>query len=326
NDTACLRWTMPELPWIFTRLNARSLVDIFAVALIIFWLLWFAQRTRAAQLIRGLIILIVGILLAANIFDLTALNWLFSRAWPVLIVAIPIIFQPEIRRALEQLGHTSLWIRQPFATHADADVERTIDEISRAAAHLSRIGYGALLVIERETGLQDYADRGVQLDAIVSRQLLINIFFPNSPLHDGAVIVRGNRLLAANCILPLSDREVPGGKIGTRHQAAIGMTEESDAIAIVVSEETNRISVAHSGRLTENLDSERLRRALRSLLRVDQSSRGGDGGNGHRPFWLLRGASPETRTARAQVGDGGATPMRPAASTSTPSEKSTPHD
>ncbi|HEX5165819.1 MAG TPA: DNA integrity scanning protein DisA nucleotide-binding domain protein, partial [Thermomicrobiales bacterium] len=156
----------------------------------------------------------------------------------------------------------------------------------------------------------------------------INIFFPNSPLHDGAVIVRGNRLLAANCILPLSDREIPGGKIGTRHQAAIGITEESDAIAVVVSEETNRISVAHSGRLTENLDSERLRRALRSLLKVtDRDARtggGGSGDNGGRPFWMLRGSGGSSN-GRARRGDGGPTPMKPAAS-SMPSEKSTPHD
>lgn len=320
---------MPELPWIFTRITARSLVDIFAVALIIFWLLWFAQRTRAAQLIRGLIILIVGVLLASNIFDLTALNWLFSRAWPAMIVAIPIIFQPELRRALEQLGHTGSWIPKPFGQPVDTDVDRTIDEISRAAAHLSRIGYGALLVIERETGLQDYADRGVQLDAIVSRQLLINIFFPNSPLHDGAVILRGNRLLAANCILPLSDREIPGGKIGTRHQAAIGITEESDAIAVVVSEETNRISVAHSGRLTENLDSERLRRALRSLLKVTDRESGGDGrgsgGDGNRPFWMLRGSVSSSANGHAKSSEGTPSPMKPAAS-SMPSEKSTPHD
>jgi uncharacterized protein (TIGR00159 family) len=321
---------MPELPWIFTRISARALVDIFAVALIIYWLLWFAQRTRAAQLIRGLIILIVGVLLASNIFDLTALNWLFSRAWPAMIVAIPIIFQPELRRALEQLGHTGSWIPKPFGQTVDADIDRTIDEISRATAHLSRIGYGALLVIERETGLQDYADRGVSLDAVVSRQLLINIFFPNSPLHDGAVIVRGNRLLAANCILPLSDREIPGGKIGTRHQAAIGITEESDAIAVVVSEETNRISVAHSGRLTENLDSERLRRALRSLLKVterDSGNSGGSGGSGDdssRPFWMLRGLG-SSATGRTRRSDSGPTPMKPAAS-SMPSEKSTPHD
>jgi diadenylate cyclase len=279
---------MPDLPWIFTRLNARALIDIFAVSLIFFWLLWFAQRTRAAQLIRGLIILIVGVLAASNIFNLTALNWLISSAWPVLIVAIPIIFQPELRRALEQLGHTGSWLRPPFTTHAETDLERTIDEISRAASHLSRIGHGALIVVERETGLQEYVERGVQLDATVSRQLLISIFYPNSPLHDGAVILRSDRVLAAACVLPLSERELPGGRTGTRHQAAIGITEESDAIAIVVSEETNRISVAHNGRLTENLDPERLRRALRSLLKVDRSRdrEPPEGGAPMRPFPL----------------------------------------
>jgi uncharacterized protein (TIGR00159 family) len=309
---------MPELPWIFTRLTARSLVDIFAVSLIFFWLLWFAQRTRAAQLIRGLLILIVGILVVSNIFDLTALNWLFSEAWPVIVISLPIIFQPELRRALEQLGHAGTRIRTPFLAHSEGDTERTIDEISRAAAHLSRIGYGALLVIERDTGLQEYVERGVILDATVSRQLLINIFFPNSPLHDGAVIIRNDRILAANCILPLSERESATGKIGTRHQAAIGITEESDAIAVVVSEETNRISVAHNGRLTENLDAERLRRALRALLRVDRAGGFGaspgsgrtlnlpvrrDRGNGHEtaPKPLTRLDPTPTTTGRSET-------------------------
>ncbi|RIK42613.1 MAG: TIGR00159 family protein [Chloroflexi bacterium] len=261
---------MPELPWIFTRLEARSLIDIVAVSMIIYWLLSVAQGTRATQLIRGLVTLIVASLVVSNIFDLTALNWLLSRAWPALVVAIPIIFQPELRRALEQLGHTGEWLRTPFATHAESEMERTVDEISRAASHLSRIRYGALLVIERETGLQDYADRGVPLDATVTRQLLINIFFPNSPLHDGAVIVRNDRILAASCVLPLSDREIVDGKMGTRHRAAIGITEESDALAVVVSEETGAISLAHSGRLITGLDQERLRRSLRSLLKLDR--------------------------------------------------------
>lgn len=280
---------MPELPWIFTRLDARALIDIFAVALIFYWLLWFAQRTRAAQLIRGLIILAVVVVFASNFFELTALNWLFSRAWPVLIVALPIIFQPELRRALEQLGHTGSWMRSPFGANQDTEViEHTIDEVSRAASQLSRIGYGALMVIERETGLQEYVERAVRMDALVSRQLLINVFFPNSPLHDGAIIIRGDRVLAANCILPLSERELSGMKIGTRHQAAIGITEESDAIAIVVSEETNRISVAYDGRLTENLDTERLRRALRLLLKVDRAPKADGASTRTSPFRVFR--------------------------------------
>ena len=268
---------MPELPWIFTRLNARSLVDILAVSLVIFWLLWVAQGTRATQLIRGLIILIGGVLLAASVFNLEALNWLLSKMWPFLIVAVPIIFQQELRRALEQLGHTGQWLRPPFTSHVETSMEHAVDEISRAAAHLSRIECGALIVIERETGLQEYADRGVPIDASITRQLLINIFFPNSPLHDGAVIIRADRLLAAACILPLSETEIAESRVGTRHRAAIGITEESDALAVVVSEETGSISLAHNGRLVPNLDQERLRRALRSLLKLDRDPRGGAG-------------------------------------------------
>jgi diadenylate cyclase len=268
---------MPELPWIFTRLNARSLIDILAVALVIFWLLWVAQGTRATQLIRGLIILIGGVLLAASIFNLEALNWLLSKMWPFLIVAVPIIFQQELRRALEQLGHTGQWLRPPFSTHVETSMDHAVDEISRAAAHLSRIECGALIVIERETDLQEYSDRGVPVDATITRQLLINIFFPNSPLHDGAVIIRGDRLLAAACILPLSETEIAESSVGTRHRAAIGISEESDALAVVVSEETGSISLAHNGRLVPNLDQERLRRALRSLLKLDRDPRGGTG-------------------------------------------------
>lgn len=303
---------MPELPWIFTRLDSRSLIDIVAVSMIIYWLLSVAQGTRATQLIRGLVTLIVASLVVSNIFDLTALNWLLSRAWPALAVAIPIIFQPELRRALEQLGHTGEWLRTPFVTHPESELERTVDEISRAASHLSRIRYGALLVIERETGLQDYADRGVPLDATVTRQLLINIFFPNSPLHDGAVIVRSDRILAASCVLPLSDREFSDGKLGTRHRAAIGITEESDALAVVVSEETGGISLAHSGRLISGLDQERLRRSLRSLLKLDRE---GDGGTPKPGSRNGRRAEREAATNRNGTDDRASTARREAALT-----------
>jgi uncharacterized protein (TIGR00159 family) len=140
----------------------------------------------------------------------------------------------------------------------------------RAATQLARQRYGALIVIERETGLQDYADRGVPLDATLTRQLLINIFFPNSPLHDAAVIVRGDRVVAASVVLPLTDNISATSQLGTRHRAAIGITEESDALAVAVSEETGQIAVSHNGRLIRNLDQDRLRRVLRSLLRLDR--------------------------------------------------------
>jgi diadenylate cyclase len=261
---------MPNLPWIFSRIDLRALVDIFSVALIFYWLLWVAQGTRAAQLIRGLLILIGAVVGAANLFHLQALNWLLSRALPAIIVAIPIVFQPELRRALERLGHTSAWLRSPlFSSAPDLQLEQAVEEVVRAATQLSRLRYGALIVIERETGLQDYADRGIPLDAQLTRQLLVNIFFPNSPLHDGAVIIRGNRIIAAGCVLPLSDNPSLDSQLGTRHRAGLGITEESDAVVVIVSEETGQIALAYSGRLYRNLDPERLRRMLRVLLRLE---------------------------------------------------------
>ncbi|MFN3336417.1 MAG: diadenylate cyclase CdaA [Thermomicrobium sp.] len=262
---------MIELPWIFTRIDLRAMVDILSVALIFYWLLWVIQGTRAAQLVRGLAIFVVAVVGAAHLLQLQALNWLLSQALPALIVAIPVVFQPELRRALERLGHTGAWLRTPLGGH-EPQTEETIEEVTRAVVQLARLRYGALIVIERETGLQDYADRGIPLDATLTQQLLVNIFFPNSPLHDGAVIIRGNRILAAGCVLPLSEN-LTGLHLGTRHRAGVGITEESDAIAIIVSEETGQISLAVNGRLYQNLEAERLRRALRALLHLDQSGR-----------------------------------------------------
>lgn len=264
---------MPELPWIFTRLNLRAVIDILAVTLIFYWVLWVARGTRATQLIRGLAILVILVAGAAYIFDLATLNWLLGKTLPALVVAVPIVFQPELRRALEQIGHTGSRLRTPFSTQNDSDLERTVEEISRATAQLARHQYGALIVVERETGLQEYVDRGVPLDATLTRQLLINIFYPNSPLHDGAAIVHNDRILAANCVLPLSENVTSGSQLGTRHRAGMGITEESDAIAVIASEETGQISVAHNGRLYRNLDPERLRRVLRTLLRLDRPGR-----------------------------------------------------
>jgi diadenylate cyclase len=247
---------------------------------VIYWLLWVAQGTRATQLIRGVIILLALMYFLATSLDLSTLNWLLSKTWPALVIAIPVIFQPEIRRALEQLGHTGTWLRTPFPTGTEEDMERMVDEIVRASAQLSRQRFGALMVVERETGLQDYADKGVPLDATLTRQLLINIFFPNSPLHDAAVIVRGDRVVAASVVLPLTDNVSAMGQLGTRHRAGIGITEESDALAVVVSEETGQIAVAHNGRLIRNLDQDRLRRVLRSLLRLDRPEGRVTGSNG----------------------------------------------
>ncbi len=278
---------MPDLTWLLSRLaDPRVILDILVVTLIIYWLLWVAQGTRATQLIRGIITLFAFVFLLGTSLQLSTLNWILGRTWPALVVALPVIFQPELRRALEQIGHTGAWLRTSFPSGTEQDLERTVDEVVRAATQLARQRYGALIVIERETGLQDFADRGVLLDAALSRQLLINVFFPNSPLHDAAVIVRGDRIVAASVVLPLTDNISASGQLGTRHRAAIGVTEESDALAVVVSEETGQMAVAHNGRLIRNLDQDRLRRVLRSLLRLDRTDSRTPASNGRLHFPL----------------------------------------
>ncbi len=262
---------MPQFEWLLSQLGSvRSLLDIAVVALIIYWLLSVAQGTRATLLIRGAVIFLAIGYLFATVFDLSTLNWLLSNMWPALFIAIPVIFQPEIRRALEQLGHTGSWIRAPLSATAESVNEQAVDEIVRAAGQLARQRYGALMVIERETGLQDYAENGIPIDGELTRQLLINIFYPNSPLHDGATIVRGNRVLASSVVLPLTDNISASSQLGTRHRAGIGVTEDSDALSIIVSEETGRIAVAHNGRLIRDLDQDRLRRVLRTLMRIEK--------------------------------------------------------
>ena len=265
---------MTNLGWLLERLtDVRVVLDILVVAVFIYWLLWVAQGTRALSLIRGIATLFLLLYLLGWLLDLSTLNWILTNIWPALIVAIPVIFQPELRRAFEQLGHAGSWLRSPFPGQDEQALVTVVDEVVRAAQQLSRLRYGALIVIERETGLQDFVSKGVPLNADVTRQLLINIFFPNSPLHDAAVVISGNKILAASVVLPLTDNISASSQLGTRHRAAIGITEESDALAVVVSEETGQMSVAHSGRLIRNLDQDRLRRVLRTLMRIDRPTR-----------------------------------------------------
>jgi len=257
---------MPELFWLATRLDGAAALDILVVAAIFFWLLTIAQGTRAVSLIRGALILIALLVVISTILPLPALRFLLRSSLPALLLAIPIIFQPELRRALEQLGHTGSRLNLPFVTTDHPHPGLTaIDEIVNAVSALGRQRIGALIVIERETGLDDYVDKGVVLEALLTRQLLINIFFKNSPLHDGAVIVRGDRIVAARCIMPLSEEELPG-QFGTRHRAALGISEESDAVAVIVSEQSGGISITHDGKIERDLSSEHLRQDLVDLV------------------------------------------------------------
>lgn len=281
---------MPDPGWLLSQLsNPRNIFDILVVAVIIYWLLWFAQGTRATQLIRGIVLLLALAFIFGTTFQLTALNWVLQQTWPVLLISLPVIFQPEIRRALEQLGQTSSWLPQ-FRPRPGDQAERTVSELVKAATQLARHRYGALIILERKTGLQNFIERGVPIDGLLTRQLLINLFYPNSPLHDGAAVVRDGRIVAASVVLPLTDNTDATSQLGTRHRAAIGITEQSDAVAVVVSEETGQISVAENGRLVRNLDAEKLEALLRELLHLEPTD-GERGGLLHTFGELLRPVS-----------------------------------
>ncbi len=264
-----------DLSRLWARLNPLTspfaLLDILIVAALFYWLLGFIRGTRAVQLLRGLGIVfalafLVGLVASER---LTVLAWLISTLiTPALVVGIPILFQPELRRALETIGRSSERIGRPFGGANRSELLETITTICRAANQLSQQGVGALIVIERTTQLQEYADRGVILDARISSTLLLNIFYPNSPLHDMAVIVRGKRILAANVVLPLSEDVIGPRRYGTRHRAAKGISEQTDALAVIVSEETGAISLCNDGRLASYLNEARLRTMLAGLLNV----------------------------------------------------------
>jgi diadenylate cyclase len=242
------------------ELDARSVFDILLIAAIFYWVLLLLRGTTAMTLLRGFAILLIAAFVLARLFDLRVLNFLLRNSLIGLAVAIPIVFQPEIRRALERLGRSGVraWLGRP-------SFDVIIDVIAESALNLAERRHGALMVLERDTGLEDYIDTGVRVDATPSAELLEGIFFPRSPLHDGAVILRGNRVLAAACTLPLSE-DSAGGRMGTRHRAALGITERTDAVSVVVSEETGDIAVAANGRLVPRLDETRLRATLASLL------------------------------------------------------------
>jgi len=256
-------------------------------------LLSLISGTSAATLVRGILILLTLGFVLSNVFNLTMLQFLLRNSIPALIFAIPVLFQPEIRRALEQLGRAGLLI--PRTTVVSPNT-RLAETIARAAQQLAERRFGALLVIERSTPLGEYASKGTAMDALLSPDLLLNIFWPNSPLHDGAVIIHGDRVVAAGVVLPLAQSPTVE-HIGTRHRAAIGITEISDAIAVVVSEETGTISLANAGRMVRNLGEARLQKVLSILDRASS----GLGANGRGSAHLPRPHLPRPRQPRAET-------------------------
>lgn len=259
-----------ELIWALQNLTPTAILDIFIVALFFFALSFFIRGTQTVTLLRGVIVLIAVVALIASSLQLLALRWLLENFLTVLAIAIPIIFQPEIRRFLERLGQGTLL---PRAQAPEAVRLRIIDDISQAAERLAERRHGALIVLERKSSLQDYIRTGVPVNGVVSPQLLLTIFWPKTELHDGAAIIDwSGEIAAAAAVLPLSStRTMTAPKLGTRHRAAVGITEVSDAICVVVSEETGRISIANGGRLIARLDGKRMRTILTALYGADPS-------------------------------------------------------
>lgn len=242
----------------------KSILDIAIVAYLFYQILKLIKGTRAEQLLKGLILLLLFSALA-RFLRLDVVNWLLSKLWLVFAITLPIVFQPELRRLLEQIGRGGFFTSTRFAPLGD-EYELLIDEICDAVYGLSNTRTGALIVIMRETGIGEYIESGVTLDAKVSASLLMNIFFPNAPLHDGAAVIADGRLYKAGCFLPLSDNPFVDKELGTRHRAALGISEVSDVVAIVVSEETGSVSVAMEGKLSRFIKRENLKELLKKEL------------------------------------------------------------
>lgn len=256
----------------YLRGSWTSLIDILLVAFVVYWLFILIRGTRAVRIVIGLSILYL-VYLAARLFDLQLLTRLMEAGAVVGLFAVVVVFQPELRRVLEQIGRVGS-VNRFFVSHDVASAERVAGEISRAARLLAGSRHGALIVIERETGLGDLvADSGVPVDADLRAELLVTIFYRGTALHDGAVVVSGERIVAAGVLLPLSQNVLDSERYGTRHRAAIGISEQTDAIIIVVSEETGSISLVLRGRIERNLSEEHLRRRIFNLIRPQAGRR-----------------------------------------------------
>ncbi|MDR2712726.1 MAG: diadenylate cyclase CdaA [Clostridiales bacterium] len=265
----------PPLPQLDTLGLITAVADIAIVAYVIYKIFMLIEGTRAIQLLKGLAILVLADILS-NLLNLSTISWILSQTWAVLIFVLAVIFQPELRRVLEQLGRGPFFsvVRSELAA---TDVINIIDEITRAVVACAKTKTGALLVIERSTGLKDYIETGRIIDAQITEDLLVNIFVPHTPLHDGAAIIRGSRLLAAACFLPLTDNPYISTSLGTRHRAAIGISEISDCLVLVVSEETGIISLAQDGKLVRFLDEKQLKDKLAQVFAGADSQA--------KPFW-----------------------------------------
>jgi len=260
--------------FIFQRLDWLGVIDILLVTLMFFGVLYLVRDTHAMMLLRGIILILVLVALLTSLANLPAFSWLVRTALPALVFAIPVVFAPEIRRALERIGRAGTFFRASNK-NASEEMQQTIQAVVAAAARLSARQHGALIIMERFDRLDEYIRSGVILQSDVTPEMLMQTFYPNTPLHDGAVIIAGKKIVAAACVMPLSASGIlarsPDRQMGLRHRAALGITEVTDAIAVVVSEQTGAISIAHAGRIIRRLDVERLENILITFYNPEKS-------------------------------------------------------
>lgn len=256
------------------RISITNLVEIVIIAFIIYEILYWIKNTRAWTLLKGLAVILAFMLLAA-LFELRTILWLLEKTAAIAATALLVIFQPELRKALEQLGSQTLLTNIRLFDDGKEDSgfsDKTVNEIVKATFEMAKVKTGALMVIEKNDTLKEIERTGIEINGLVSSQLLINIFEHNTPLHDGAVVIRGNRVTAATCYLPLSDNMTISKDLGTRHRAGVGISETTDSLTIIVSEETGRVTVAEGGKLTRVSDGEGLRKILSDNDEADTAS------------------------------------------------------
>ena len=258
-----------QLKEIIMSITLWDVIDMAVIAYVFYKLFMLIRETRAEQLIKGIFVLIFATW-ASGFFRLYTVNWLLRNTMTVGVIALLIVFQPELRRALEFLGRGGIILGKPLNEALDKETKILIDEITSAVQSLAKKKVGALIVLERETGIGEFMETGTTVDAVVSSQLLQTIFSTNTPLHDGAVVIREKRIASAGCVLPLTENQSLSKELGTRHRAGLGISEHSDAIAIIVSEETGVISTAKDGRLSRYLDAKTLKEMLTNLYKPQE--------------------------------------------------------
>ncbi len=246
-------------------IQVTDILEIIIISFLVYHILLWIKQTRAWALLKGLIVILVFLFIAV-LLNMTTILWIAQNVFSIAMIALVVMLQPELRKALEELGRknflSSMLVDKKDVNKLSA---RTINEIVKACVEMGKVRTGALIVVEKMQSLADYERTGIEVDGLVSSQLLINIFEKNTPLHDGAVIIRENRVTSATCYLPLSDNMALSKELGTRHRAGIGISEVTDSVTVIVSEETGKISVAHEGELETNLDADRLRECLTNL-------------------------------------------------------------